>query len=131
MGIRYKATGESRSRNVPYYKELDTFLQKYERPYGDVYRYAILAEVNDTRLPASVPAHGHAEAGYTRFSVKQWSRPSFEWCIALLVGLTVFVGTISNVLTQGYYRSEISNWIFGLVLLGFSILVILVFLWQF
>ena len=139
---------------------LDSFTQTFERPYGDVYRDAVLVAVDKRfTVPKTMSDSeakrfvinmveevdsGHADFSYPRevagpLSVMQralpitrkWSRPSFEWCIALLVGLTIVVGTISNVLTQGYYRSEISNYVFGLVLLGFCILIILVFLWQF
>ena len=35
--------------------------------------------------------------------------PSFEFSLAMIVCLTVVAGFISNIATQGYYRTKISN----------------------
>ena len=35
--------------------------------------------------------------------------PSFEFFLAMIVCLTVVAGFVSNIATQGYYRTKISN----------------------
>ena len=50
---------------------------------------------------------------------------SLEWFVAMLVVATVVLGTLSNVFTQGYYRSEISASVIGLLFLGVAALIFL------
>ena len=111
-GMRYLVNGRP-------YKLSDRLLQKYERPYGDVYRCAVLLEADkETVSFASVPVGAQAKA--------KMRAPSFEWFVALLIGLTLVIGTISNVLTQGYCHAEISNSVSAMVVLGVFVLFLIV-----
>lgn len=107
---------------------IDEACQKYERPYGDVFRCSVLlAHGQDTSVDmvsATVMETRQPTLLSSLFNCG-W-KPSFEWSIALLIGLTVVIGTISNVLTQGYYRTEISSSMMVAVLVGFCILIAIV-----
>ena len=88
---------------------VDKFTQSIERPYGKVYREAILVQnppASSTRLP-SLTSVASAVAGKATSSTK--TPPSFEFSLAMIVCLTVVAGFVSNLATQGYYRSEISQ----------------------
>jgi len=94
---------------------VDKFTQAIERPYGTVFREAILVHnppVNGVAtgyvaVASSSPASASRSLlGRLRFDL---FRPSFEFLLALIVCLTVVAGFTSNIVTQGYYRTEISN----------------------
>ncbi len=105
-------------KNGKTYGLVDQLIQKYERPYGDVFRCAVLLQKTET--PASerqvTKARRNSNLPNARAISIRSSPPSFEWFVAMLIGMTVVIGTVSNVLTQGYYRTEISRTvIFGVV----------------
>ncbi len=114
------------------YDLTDSFRQKYERPYGDVFRYSVLLEpaegVGLMLLNPDGPPKTEIVGDTLLASVFNcgW-KPSFEWSVALLIGLTVVIGTISNVLTRGYYRTEISSSVVVMVVLGFCLLIAIIF----
>lgn len=113
-------------KNGRIFQIADLYHQKYKRPYGDVFRCAVLLQSHN--IIARNVTRGNTGAqkslGLSPFN-RGWT-PSFEWFIALLIGLTVVVGIISNVLTQGYYRTEISRAVVICVVGGFLILVSIV-----
>ncbi len=98
-----------------------TFTQTIERPYGKVYREAIL--VQDP--PQSSMQHLAGNLPGTRVQGYQTPLPrlSFEFSLAMIVCLTVVAGFISNIATQGYYRTRISRTL--MVVTSLAIIVIL------
>jgi len=88
---------------------VDKFTQAIERPYGKVFREAILVHnppVSFDLLAGNVGMASSSSPPILRFDL---FRPSFEFLLALIVCLTVVAGFISNIVTQGYYRTKISN----------------------
>ena len=87
---------------------VDIFTQAIERPYGKVFREAILVH-NPPKVRArarNIDMASSSSWPWLRFDL---FRPSFEFLLALIVCLTIVAGFISNIATQGYYRTEISN----------------------
>ena len=127
-GTRYAINGRM-------FQLIDEVCQKYERSYGDVFRCSVLLERDRDKHAAMVNVNpaatnnfntaGSQQSSVAALSGRGW-KPSFEWSIALLIGLTVVIGTISNALTQGYYRTEISRSTMFFVLAGFSVLLLIV-----
>jgi len=116
------------------YRLIDEVCQKYERPYGDVFRCSVLLELDESRQvtithPVNVNHNTNAVRSQPTLLSSLFDcdwKPSFEWSIALLIGLTVIIGTISNALTQGYYRTEISGSVLVMVALGFCLLIAII-----
>jgi len=114
------------------------FTQTIERPYGKVYREAILVQNPPTvRASAGIvgavaaagmvaPAAASAQGSLLSRVVPAgpWS---FEFSLSMIVCLTVVAGFISNVATQGYYRTKISNTVLAIAaLVVASILLVVV-----
>lgn len=111
------------------YRHVDSFIQKYERPYGDVFRCAVLLELDLDHPAMAASATSINPAPESSFLASAFDcgwKPSFEWSVAMLIGLTVFVGMISNVLTQGYYQTEISRTVYVALAFGTCALIIFV-----
>ena len=80
---------------------VDRFAQKLSRPYGDVWREAVLVDLNGDRAMATADA-----------IVSDTARTSEIKHVSILSGIlfllaTVGVCFVANVLTQGYYRKPI------------------------
>ena len=87
------------------------FTQTIERPYGKVYREAILVQ-NPPKVRAFDSVAGVIAPSVQRSLLSRvvpTGPPSFEFFLAMIVCLTVIAGFISNIATQGYYRTKISN----------------------
>lgn len=98
------------------------FTQTIERPYGKVYREAIL--VQDP--PSSPMQHMVANSSDSLFrDLHKRSPPSFEFSLAMIVCLTVVAGFISNIATQGYYRTRISR---GVMIVAALCVVLIIFI---
>ncbi len=96
---------------------VDKFTQAIERPYGTVFREAILVYNPPTSAVPVVNRNYHD-------GPPTMQKPSFEFSLAMIVCLTVVAGFISNIATQGYYRTGISN----SVVIGVAFLVALILL---
>lgn len=93
---------------------VDSFTQTIERPYGKVYREAILVQNPPELVHHSLPSSTKLQFGpngyrLSRTNTASTASPSFEFSLAMIVCLTVVAGFVSNLATQGYYRSEISQ----------------------
>ena len=87
------------------------FTQTIERPYGKVYREAILVQ-NPPKVRAFDSVAGVIAPSVQRSLLSRvvpTGPPSFEFFLAMIVCLTVIAGFVSNIATQGYYRTKISN----------------------
>jgi hypothetical protein len=93
-----------------------TFSQAIERPYGRVFREAIL--VQDPPLAMAVSASDPRDT-------KSY-RPSFEFSLAMIVCLTVVAGFVSNIATQGYCRTGISRLVTIVALVSAILLLLIV-----
>ncbi len=80
---------------------VDRFAQKLSRPYGDVWREAILFNVSESRMASAVAA-AHRQTVQVRTQ-----RRSLVLSLAILFGVTMVLCVILNLLTQGYYRHRL------------------------
>lgn len=80
---------------------VDRFAQKLSRPYGDVWREAVLVDVTDEALRADV-ARVVASANRS-----DQVRAATAMGTFLLLGCTVVFCFVANALTEGYYRRKI------------------------
>ncbi len=80
---------------------VDRFAQKLSRPYGDVWREAILLDTSNERIgPFVVAAHRQAMA-------QQTQRTSLAMSLAILFAVAAGTCVLLNLLTQGYYRGPL------------------------
>ncbi|MEZ6129268.1 MAG: hypothetical protein R3C59_11340 [Planctomycetaceae bacterium] len=93
---------------------VDRFAQKLSRPYGDVWREAVLLDVSPERMQPLIAA-----ARNTVVVVRQ-QRRSLAAALVILFGLTVVLCLALNFLTQGYYRNRL--WISAAIVVGLGLL---------
>jgi len=88
---------------------VDKFAQSIERPYGKVFREAILVcnPPVGWRNPVAASETRSLDGRIAGLSTIQPFNSEFG--LALLACLTVVAGFFTNIATQGYYRSKISN----------------------
>jgi len=110
---------------------VDKFTQSIERPYGKVYREAILVQNPPELVHHSLPSSRKLQFGpngyrLSRTNTASTASPSFEFSLAMIVCLTVVAGFVSNLATQGYYRSKISQamWVVVAVAVVFLVLTV-------
>ena len=82
---------------------IDRFAQKLSRPYGDVWREAVLLDIDGLAMNRS----GRAVATATRHA-DEFKKNSAAM-VAILLVTTILAGAIANMMTLGYYRQTI-NW---------------------
>jgi len=82
---------------------VDRFAQKLSRPYGDVWREAVLVDLTGQAM------HGTAVASIAQVAHVQRARLSVTFTGILLLLATLVVCFLANILTQGYYRGPV-NW---------------------
>ncbi|MEO2016525.1 MAG: hypothetical protein ABGZ53_19380 [Fuerstiella sp.] len=80
---------------------IDRFAQKLSRPYGDVWREAVLLDVSGARM-----AHAIATARTQTVHIQE-QRFSVGAYLLILFGVTMVLCVILNLLTQGYYRKRL------------------------
>jgi hypothetical protein len=80
---------------------VDRFAQKLSRPYGDVWREAVLLDVSEERM-AKVIEHVHMEA-----MLVQQHNASVILSLLILFGVSMVLCVVLNLLTQGYYRNRL------------------------
>ncbi len=87
----------------------DRFTQTIERPYGKVYREAILV------VDPPTPRLARNSVGVNMMANRTIvSGANTEFLLAMMVCLTVVAGFVSNIATQGYYRTEISKTVWAI-----------------
>jgi hypothetical protein len=110
----------------------DRFVQKLTMPYGSVWREAVLVKTDIGTVDFHHPISVDAQADMTNARPANVSssrvRTSPEFWLALLAGLIIAVGWVSNVLTQGYYRKPINTATLIGVSIGVIVLILLVVL---
>ena len=80
---------------------IDRFAQKLSRPYGDVWREAVLLDVSGARMAPAI-----ARAKRQTMHVRE-HRISVAMSLLILFGVTMVLCMILNLLTQGYYRKRL------------------------
>ena len=120
---------------------LDRFVQKLKKPYGNVWREAVLLDLNSPEKPQVKYANKNlaifaAKSGRMSHQVIQATQNSVgsnfkqvwdpEMMVAGLMLLTVVIGWISNRMTQGYYRGPVWTVTGTLFSVGFLFLLFLV-----
>jgi hypothetical protein len=117
---KYFANHSAMEQNV-----VDRFVQKVSLSYGEVWREAVLIRVDAANnlstgkfsggwvaSEASAATGGYRNPSNTVAAVPLRSRSlpiSPESGLALLAGFVILIGWVCNLLTQGYYRVEISS----------------------
>ncbi|MCP4782697.1 MAG: hypothetical protein GY903_28475 [Fuerstiella sp.] len=80
---------------------IDRFAQKLSRPYGDVWREAVLLDVSGGRMAQAI-----AVARRKTVYVEE-RQVSVAVSLLVLFGVTMVLCVILNLLTQGYYRKRL------------------------
>lgn len=104
-----------RVRQAPYQR--DVFVQRIQRPYGDVYRAAVLVDASPEHVEQLAMQYGGAVARVDQMRRSYWfGRIGSVAGVVLLIFL-VYLGL--NALTRGYYhrRLKITAIVVGAVLL--------------
>lgn len=103
----------------------DRFVQKLTMPYGSVWREAVLIHIQgaETQRVARV-AGAVAPATAAELAAKRSWKPSIESMLASLMLLTMAVGWICNLITQGYYRVSITRAVVTAAIAGFGLLLL-------
>ena len=85
---------------------IDRFAQQIDRPYGDVWRQAVLIELPDDH---AIAATAHSQNTQARHAFQSWLALRFSQTTILiaLVVLTVMLCKGLNWITQGYYRPQV------------------------
>ncbi|MFG0289282.1 MAG: hypothetical protein ACF8CQ_13975 [Rhodopirellula sp. JB044] len=96
---------------------IDRFAQKLSRPYGDVWREAVLIDLDDFSVSSTAVA---ASAAASR---ADFTRNSTIITAVLLILATVVLCVVANVLTEGYHRKSI-GWFAGLLGVGVVVAVV-------
>ncbi|MEZ6060336.1 MAG: hypothetical protein R3C19_08250 [Planctomycetaceae bacterium] len=96
---------------------VDRFAQKLSRPYGDVWREAVLLDVSASRIAPALAQARHVA------SVSEQRRFSVGVSLAVLFAVTVLLCISLNLLTQGYYRRRLL--ICGAAVLGVGALTLM------
>ena len=100
----------------------DRFAQKLTRPYGDVWREAVLIDVTGEAMRGTIEV---AEARAARDSSIKKGGALLAVLLLLAIIAVCFIG---NAVTQGYYRRPL-NWgasavgaliVFAVIILGFT-----------
>lgn len=99
---------------------VDRFAQKLSRPYGDVWRQAVLVDVSGDAMQRT------ASVAVRRRDQHQEQESRVLFVFALFVGLTIAVCLIANALTQGYYRNHLGVGAGGLVVLIITTLLLFI-----
>lgn len=88
---------------------IDRFVQKLERPYGDVWREAVLVDYKSPQAEAiRTRMLAHLQAETQRYRA-QASQSWFHGLILIAVfGATAVVGMVLNLVTEGYFRGKIA-----------------------
>lgn len=88
---------------------VDRFLQKLERPYGDVWRQAILLDLTG---PEAETMKAKAIARLHRQKYQQTAQTSESWFHGLILiavfAATAVIGVVLNLVTEGYFRGRIA-----------------------
>ena len=86
------------------------FPQKITRPYGSVYRAAVLVDLGK-KVGASSPASVASAQSYPSYRYSKGIARGInpERGIAVLAIMTVVLALVANAITQGYYRLELSR----------------------
>ncbi len=99
----------------------DRFVQKLSRPYGDVWRVAFLFDLSSPLL-----AHHAVATEHARMTAAVRYRASIL-AIAALFLITIVLCVVLNLLTLGYYRTQLSfGWsalLLGIVVIGGLVLI--------
>ncbi len=102
--------------SLPQNRACDRFAQKLSRPYGDVWRVAILFDLSSPQVANMVFASDLAKSN------QQLRMVSATFGIGFLFALTAVLCVLLNWLTLGYYRNQVGfGWAVaavGLVVLG-------------
>ena len=107
-GVEYPLIGES---NV-----VDRFAQRVSRPYGDVWREAVLLEVPPNALAVAIDELHRADQRRRHASAVEASVVWMRIIGFMLISLvTLAVCGALNWLTQGYYRTRVAVWALGFV----------------
>jgi hypothetical protein len=87
----------------------DRFVQKLKRPYGDVYREAILLDIGNTNLRDMIQVALSETAEHQRATERR-SATRISGGLGLLIVLGVLTGLylLLNWLTKGYYRGPLT-----------------------
>ena len=80
---------------------IDRFAQKLSRPYGDVWREAVLVDITGEAM------RGNAAIAVARANRSSTLKTGTALTTVLLVLATVVICFVANMLTQGYYRRPI------------------------
>jgi len=80
---------------------VDRFAQKLSRPYGDVWREAVLLDVSSARMKPVIAAAQH------QATVVQQERFSLAAALVIVFGLTAILCFAFNYFTEGYYRGRV------------------------
>ena len=82
---------------------VDVFSQKLSRPYGDVWRSAVLLDVSDEAISLVT------NVSQQRAATVRARRLSAGTGLLLLLSMTVLIAISLNVFTQGYYRGSLTT----------------------
>lgn len=110
--IELYATLNGRSVAIPFNESLiiDRFLQKLERPYGDVWREAILVDLQSKHAQA---IRAQAIAQLQSRTQRERTQASDSWFNGLILiavfGATALLGMVLNLVTEGYLRGKIAG----------------------
>lgn len=80
---------------------IDRFAQKLSRPYGDVWREAVLVDITDEAMLGLVEFAAQGQRNQSIFRI------GTTLTAVLFVLATVVICFLANMLTQGYYRKPI------------------------
>ncbi|MBI1314149.1 hypothetical protein GC176_22875 [bacterium] len=87
----------------------DRFVQKLKRPYGEVYREAILLDIGATNLQDMIQASLKESRQYAAASQRQTARRVDSGLgILIVVGSLTALYLLLNWLTKGYYRGPLT-----------------------
>ena len=102
---------------------IDRFLQKLERPYGTVWREAILVDLNGRKAESLIARTIDQVRTHTQSERESRSSTRFNIFVLIAVfAVTAMAGTVLNWITEGYFRGKITLVviIFVIVILFFA-----------
>ena len=88
---------------------IDRFLQKLERPYGTVWREAILVDLNGRKAESLIARTIDQVRTHTQSERESRSSTRFNIFVLIAVfAVTAMAGTVLNWITEGYFRGKIT-----------------------
>lgn len=104
---------------------VDRFTQKLTRPYGDVWREALLVDLEG---PEAEELKATARANHHRIVREQRSAESQTWwqCLLLVAvfAAVAILGMVLNLVTEGYFRGRIVGSIAVVALIAFGTILV-------